>query len=77
MLYIGKLIVENDIVKPFYRNRIIQKGNKIMEFSVKGIGIIKEADIKIDGLTVIAGSKTPGRQQLEEHCILLSMQWKT
>lgn len=61
MLYIGKLIVENDIVKPFYSNRIIQKGNKTMEFSVKGIGIIKEADIKIDGLTVIAGSNNSGK----------------
>ena len=32
-----------------------------MEFSVKGIGIIKEADIKIDGLTVIAGSNNSGK----------------
>ena len=27
-----------------------------MEFSIRGIGIIKEADIKMDGLTVIAGN---------------------
>lgn len=32
-----------------------------MKFSVKGIGIIKEADIKIDGLTVIAGSNNSGK----------------
>lgn len=32
-----------------------------MEFSVRGIGIIKEADIKIDGLTVIAGSNNSGK----------------
>ena len=48
-------------MKPFYSNRIIQEGNKIMEFSVRGIGIIKEADIKIDGLTVIAGSNNSGK----------------
>lgn len=47
--------------KPFYGNRIIQEGNKSMEFSVRGIGIIKEADIKIDGLTVIAGSNNSGK----------------
>lgn len=48
-------------MKPFYSNRIVQEGNKIMEFSVKGIGIIKEADIKIDGLTVITGSNNSGK----------------
>lgn len=32
-----------------------------MEFSIRGIGIIKEADIKMDGLTVIAGSNTSGK----------------
>ena len=32
-----------------------------MEFSIKGIGIIKEADIKIDGLTVIAGANNSGK----------------
>ena len=32
-----------------------------MEFSVRGIGIIKGADIKIDGLTVIAGSNNSGK----------------
>lgn len=32
-----------------------------MEFSIRGIGIVKEADIKIDGLTVIAGSNNSGK----------------
>ena len=32
-----------------------------MEFSIRGIGIIKEADIKMDGLTVIAGSNNSGK----------------
>ena len=32
-----------------------------MEFSIRGIGIIKEADIKIEGLTVIAGSNNSGK----------------
>ena len=32
-----------------------------MEFSIKGIGIIKEADIKVDGLTVIAGANNSGK----------------
>lgn len=40
---------------------MIQERNKSMEFSVRGIGIIKEADIKIDGLTVIAGSNNSGK----------------
>ena len=35
--------------------------NIYMEFSIRGIGIIKEADIKMDGLTVIAGSNTSGK----------------
>ena len=38
-------------MKPFYDNKMIQERNKSMEFSVRGIGIIKGADIKIDGLT--------------------------
>lgn len=32
-----------------------------MEFSIRGIGIIKEADIKMDGLTVIARSNNSGK----------------
>ncbi len=32
-----------------------------MEFSVRGIGIIKEADIKMDGLTVISGNNNSGK----------------
>ena len=32
-----------------------------MEFSIRGIVIVKEADIKIDGLTVIAGSNNSGK----------------
>ena len=35
--------------------------NIYMEFSIRGIGIIKEADIKMDGLTVIAGSNNSGK----------------
>ena len=32
-----------------------------MEFSIRVIGIIKEADIKMDVLTVIAGSNNSGK----------------
>ena len=32
-----------------------------MKFSIRGIGIIKEADIKVEGLTVIAGSNNSGK----------------
>lgn len=35
-----------------------------MEFSIRGIGIIKEADIKMDGLTVIAGSNNSGKHMI-------------
>ena len=30
-----------------------------MEFSIRGIGIIKEADIKMDGLSSLFGKKQP------------------
>ena len=36
-----------------------------MEFSIRGIGIIKEADIKMDGLTVIARSNNSGKTTVQ------------
>ena len=53
----GNIISSNIDIQ---RKEIFRK-DFIMIFSIKNIGIIKSADVKMDGLTVISGANNSGK----------------
>jgi DNA repair ATPase RecN len=42
-----------------------------MKFNIQNVGIIKQAEIKFDGLTVIAGENDTGKTTLGKYMTLL------
>lgn len=40
-----------------------------MELTIKNIGKIANADIKLNGITVVAGENNTGKSTIEKYCI--------